>query len=101
MASPSSDVVTTMRNSEPPLQWLVLGILTADNKFTRRPGLTAPLTASATLDPRSPLRAEFFDPDGRLLLKAGIPVTTPCSDGPGADPPLRLVSGTVPLPAGT
>jgi hypothetical protein len=90
-----------MRNSDAPLQWLVLGILTADNKFIRRPGLTAPRTAPATLDPRSPLRAEFFGPDGRLLLRAGIPVTTPCSDGPGADPPFRIVSGTVPLPAET
>ena len=101
MASPSFDVVTTMRNNEHPLQWLVLGILTADNQFTRRPGLTAPLTGKVTLDPRSPLRAEFFDADGRLLLKAGIPLTTPCSDGPGADPPFRIVSGTAPFPVET
>jgi hypothetical protein len=35
------------------------------------------------------------------LLRAGIPLTRPCSDGPGADPPFRIAEGTIPLPAET
>lgn len=35
------------------------------------------------------------------MLRAGIPIVTPCGDGLGADPPFRVVAGTVPLPKET
>jgi hypothetical protein len=79
--------------------WLVLGMLFDDNRFVRQPGFTAESIAPTTHDPKSPFRAELFDGQGRLLLRAGIPLTTPCSDGPGADPPFRTAEGTIPLPA--
>jgi hypothetical protein len=82
--------------------WLVLGMLFDDNRFVRQPGFTAESSATTTRDPKSPFRAELFDGQGRLLLRAGIPLTAPCSDGPsGADLPFRIAEGTIPLPAET
>jgi hypothetical protein len=91
----------TKRDTGRPAHWLVQGVLSADNTFIRQPGFTSESIAPASLDPRSPLRVELLDEDGRLLLRGGIPLTTPCSDGPGPDPPFRLASGTLPLPAQT
>ena len=91
----------TNRDADRPAHWLVQGVLSSDNTFVRQPGFTSEAIAPATLDPRSPLRAELFDDNGRLLFRGGIPLTTPCSDGPGPDPPFRLASGTLPLPART
>jgi hypothetical protein len=91
----------TDRAQRRPAHWLVLGVLTNDNQLLRNPGFTSDEGAVTTLDPKSPLRAEFLDVKGRLLLRAGIPLTTPCSDGPGPAPSFRLVSGIVPLPEET
>src|SRR5262245_44669596 len=81
--------------------WLVLGILMDDNTFIRKPGFTAEATTSPTLDARSPFRAELLDENGHVLFRAGLPLTTPCTDGSGPDPPYRLVTGIVPLPKAT
>jgi hypothetical protein len=79
-------------------RWVVRGLLLDDNRFERQPGFTIAEVA-ATDDPESPLRAELLDSDGRVLLRAGIPLNTPCTDGPGADPPFRVAAGAIPLPA--
>jgi hypothetical protein len=79
-------------------RWVVRGLLLDDNRFERQPGFTiGDLPASD--DRESPLRAELLDSEGRVVLRAGIPLSVPCGDGPGADPPFRLASGAVPLPA--
>jgi hypothetical protein len=81
------------------LVWLIQGLLFDDNTFERSPGFTAEATGPPTNDPESPFRVELFDARGRLLLRAGIPLTRPCADG--ADTPFRFVEGTIPLPSGT
>jgi hypothetical protein len=78
--------------------WTVRGLLFADNRFERWPGFTN-VEGAAVEDSESLLRAELIDSDGRVLLRAGIPMDTPCVDGSGADPSFRLAAGTVPLPA--
>jgi hypothetical protein len=83
-----------------PTHWLVLGVLHDDNTFVRNPGFTGEV-ARATLDAESPLRAELLDADGRMLLRAGIPLLRPCADGPGPEPSFRVAAATVPLPART
>jgi hypothetical protein len=95
------DAMPTNRSPHGPLYWLVLGVLTADNKLVRSPGFTSKEVPAPILDPQSPLRAEVLDANGRPLLRAGIPLATPCSDGPGATPSSRLVSGMLPLPEET
>jgi hypothetical protein len=84
-----------------PVHWLVQGLLSADNRFVRAPAFSAEAIGPATLDPRSPLQVELFDANRRLLLRAGIPLTTPCTDGPGRVPSYRLAAGTIPVPAET
>jgi hypothetical protein len=93
--------MSDVRDARPPDHWLVLGVLMEDNTFIRKPGFTVEATTSPTLDARSPFHAELLDENGRVLLRAGIPLTTPCTDGPGPDPPYRLVTGIVPLPKAT
>jgi hypothetical protein len=79
-------------------RWVVRGLLFADNTFERQPGFTIP-DLRPTDDRESPLRAELLDGDGRVLLRAGIPLALPCGDGPGAASSFRLAAGVVPLPA--
>jgi hypothetical protein len=86
---------------DPQRVWLVLGLLFDDNTFERSPGFTAETPGPHTTDPESPLRAELFDTEGRLLLRARIPLTRPCTDGPGAAPPFRVAEGTIPFPPAT
>ncbi len=80
--------------------WIVRGLLFADNEFERQPGFTI-TDVPATDDRDSPLRVELLDTEGHVLLRAGISLAVPCTDGTGADPSFRLASGVVPLPAKT
>lgn len=84
-----------------PVHWLVQGLLFADNRFVRAPAFSAQAIGPATLDPRSPLHAELFDANDKLLLRVGIPLTTPCAEGQRGDPPFHLAVGTIPVPADT
>jgi hypothetical protein len=79
--------------------WIVRGLLYHDNRFERQPGFTI-RNVRTTDDKASPLHAELFDDEGRVVLRAGIPLDIPCGDGPpGRDFPFRLAVGAVPLPA--
>jgi hypothetical protein len=80
-------------------RWVVRGLLFADNRFERQPGFTT-RDVPATDDKESPLHAELLDHEGRVVLRAGIPLDTPCGDGPpGTNAPFRLAGGALPLPA--
>ena len=79
-------------------RWVVHGLLFADNRFERQPGFTT-RDLPATDDSESPLRAELLDIEGRVVLRAGIPLSAPCGDGPGAEPPFRFAGAALPLPA--
>jgi hypothetical protein len=74
-------------------------LLFDDNRFVRQPGFTADAVGPATHDPESPFRAELFDAEERLLLRTGIPLTEPCTDGPRPDPPFLMAEGVILLPA--
>jgi hypothetical protein len=81
-----------------PVYWPVQKLLFADNGFVRVPAFSAQAIGPATLDPRSPLQAELFDANDKLLVRAGIP-TTPCAEGQRGDPPFRPAVATIPVPA--
>lgn len=89
-----------MKNEIDKTQYLrVIGRLYPDNRLVLRPGYLTENPANSQEDPDSPLAAELYDKEGKLLLHYRVPARPYCADGQILSE--LAVRGKIPFPATT